>query len=166
MRVITYIIILSLFPIIVFGQTISRYTLSSAGGFFNENTSLDYSVGQIVSPTVLNSQLLTSGFQQPEFITDNNQQNDDEESKYEVNVFPNPTSDYVNIIITSEFDIENIDLNVFDITGKQIYTKIDKQKISNFTKFSIDFSTLETGEYLIQYVINNSIIKKQFVIKQ
>lgn len=156
---------LLLIPISLEAQTISRYSISSASGFYSENLSLDFSVGQIITPSVDNSQLLTSGFQQPENKTIKNEQKN-EFINYELNIFPNPTNSYTNIIITSEFEIEQINVNVYDVCGKEIFLDYNQQNLTNYQKIKINFSNVIDGNYLVLVTINQMITKNFIIVKK
>jgi Secretion system C-terminal sorting domain len=126
---------------------------------------MDFSVGQIITPNVDNSQILTSGFQQPE----NNTTKDTPESEfinYELNVFPNPTNTYTNITITSEFEIEQININVYDVSGKEIFLDYTHQNMTNYQKIKLNFSNVSEGNYLVLITINQIITKNLTVIKK
>lgn len=156
---------LLLIPISLEAQTISRYSISSASGFYSENLSLDFSVGQIITPSVDNSQILTSGFQQPENKTIKNEQKN-EFINYELNIFPNPTNSYTNIIITSEFEIEQINVNVYDVCGKEIFLDYNQQNLTNYQKIKINFSNVTEGNYLVLVTINQMITKNFIIVKK
>lgn len=156
---------LLLIPISLEAQTISRYSISSASGFYSENLSLDFSVGQIITPIVENSQILTSGFQQPENKTIKNEQKN-EFINYELNIFPNPTNSYTNIIITSEFEIEQINVNVYDVCGKEIFLDYNQQNLTNYQKIKINFSNVTEGNYLVLVTINQIITKNFIIVKK
>lgn len=79
-----------------------------------------------------------------------------EEKTLDVNVYPNPTSTYVNIAID---DIAIVRVEVIDINGRQVLSKeADLRRV--------DISTLESGVYgMIMYTADNQRIVRQ-VIKQ
>ena len=70
-------------------------------------------------------------------------------------VYPNPTSDYLNIV--SAIDIKEI--NLFDINGKLI------EKFLKYKNNSIDVSSLETGNYIILFETSKGPISKFFTKK-
>ncbi|MFY1048007.1 T9SS type A sorting domain-containing protein [Chryseobacterium sp. GP-SGM7] len=72
-------------------------------------------------------------------------------------IYPNPTSDYVNI--TSEKTISEV--SIFDLTGKQInYTKGDH------TEIKIPVHQLPSGTYIIQLKNSAGILNSQKFIKK
>ena len=62
-------------------------------------------------------------------------------SFYNIDVYPNPASNVINV--RSEFTIDN--LSVFDLMGRTV-----KQQISNNKEFSLDVSDLAKGIYLVK----------------
>lgn len=77
----------------------------------------------------------------------------DENNALEINVFPNPVSDYITI--------EGEGLNHFeilDITGKVI-----EAVQTNKNKSSIDLSSLKSGLYVISIETDNGVIRRVFI---
>lgn len=72
-------------------------------------------------------------------------------------IYPNPTEG--NITITSKAQIEELEIVVYDMAGKNVYTQIVKTENQNYT----DNLPLENGIYLIK-VRNND--NKQTVFKK
>lgn len=62
-------------------------------------------------------------------------------SFYNIDIYPNPTSNVINV--RSEFTIDN--LSIFDLMGRTV-----KQQISNNKEFSLDVSDLSKGIYLVK----------------
>jgi len=75
------------------------------------------------------------------------------EETISVSIYPNPTSEYINI--KTEIEINNIEL--FDITGKQVL----KTRRTNV----INISHLQNGIYLIKIVSDKGSVIKRLVIK-
>jgi len=72
-----------------------------------------------------------------------------------INVFPNPTSEYINIE-----SINNIDkIRIFDIQSRVVFS----ENINSKTK-KINVSNFSTGVYITEIVTNNIVIRKEFVI--
>ena len=78
-----------------------------------------------------------------------------EENSQIINIFPNPTSEYINIE-----SINNIDeIRIFDIQSRVVFS----EKINSKTK-RINISNLSTGIYITEVLIDNIITRKKFVI--
>ncbi len=80
-----------------------------------------------------------------------------EKTKTEINVFPNPTTDIVNI--TSKKVI--INLKIIDSSGKIIY---QKKKIALRT-FKIDLSNYNAGIYFIKVNTKDKVISQKIILK-
>jgi len=112
------------FVLSVSGQEVKQQVVASAGGFDiagDNSISLSWTLGELVISTVESGGgdiVLTQGFQQSMLIIDAIQKNP--ELGVDVTVFPNPTSDLVNINFTSPLDGEtDIFLNSAD--GRLVY---------------------------------------------
>ena len=165
MKKIFLIIIFFSFTNLLVAQTISRYSISNASGFYVDDFYLDFTVGQIITPCVQNTQFLTSGFQQPIVNSKQDYQYNEKLANFDVNLFPNPINSLTNVIITSEFEINQVDIRVYDATGKELYVNCKHQNQINYKKIIIDFSNEKTGNYIISIIINKQIIKNISVIK-
>ena len=78
----------------------------------------------------------------------------EEEIVTSMHVYPNPFSNQLTIDFVSELDVTNVDINIYDLTGKiLIHTKVDLMIGSN--QIPIDVSTLPKGTYLVQF--NNGV---------
>lgn len=79
-----------------------------------------------------------------------------EEKKYtniKIDIYPNPTSDYINIIITDNKVYERIDYKIIDLKGSVISSDtIDK------LKKNINVSELSNGLYLLQFFDSNNLL--------
>ena len=73
-------------------------------------------------------------------------------------IFPIPASDYISII--SKWNIENYNLEIIDLNGKLLYSKL----ISN-PRTSVSVNEFSKGIYLLKfsYIIDN---KEQILIKK
>ena len=72
-------------------------------------------------------------------------------------VFPNPTSDLVQL--TTSSNLENATIFIKDLNGQ---VKISRQSISDH-QTSIDLSTLPTGVYLLEIAFPESVLSKRIV---
>jgi PKD repeat protein len=69
----------------------------------------------------------------------------------EINVFPNPVEDQLNVIFESD-NTQNIPLEIFDINGK-LFKAFKMNMVAGENYFSADISELSTGTYIL--VFNN-----------
>ena len=80
--------------------------------------------------------------------------------KNDINIFPNPCNDFINI--ETETKIENI--NIFDINGRLVLTK--KYNSSIQKNYEIDCSGLKQGIYYLNIMANNKKVSSNTIIIQ
>jgi hypothetical protein len=77
-----------------------------------------------------------------------------------ISVFPNPTSETINVELPQETTFSNLKLRILDLAGKEVFRTTSTQKIT-----SLNIETIEAGMYTLQvtvddrYVFNKSFIK-------
>lgn len=82
---------------------------------------------------------------------------------FNLQVFPNPVIDMLNIFIESDVN-EKIDIFIYDAMGKKVYNKNEILKSGN-NKYSLNFKDYSTGIYIIEVSSKNN--KNSFqVIKE
>lgn len=114
-----------MFSFSVCGQEIKQQVVASAGGFdvSGDNTiSLSWTLGELAIATVESGSgdiILTQGFQQSMLVINAIQKNP--ELGVKVSVFPNPTSEMVNINFSSPLSGET-DLYLNSADGRLVYT--------------------------------------------
>lgn len=163
MRTITFTFISLAFAVTnITAQSITPQVVASSGGFTqNGNYSVSWTLGEPVIATAQSgSTTLTQGFQQPNYnvtaITTQVLQG------FDVNVFPNPTSDYITVgWITNK---ENtLYITLFDLAGKMIsqksYSAADE-------KVSINLSQLASAQYLLEVKDKTNSATKIFRIEK
>jgi len=131
----------------VFNQEITNYLVSTSGGYDqNENVSISWSLGETAISTYTNGATVIEGFQAvASFVVLPSVK--EISQKFNLNIFPNPTTDYINIS-QKESNSNVLFVNIFDVTGKKI---ICDYKLNN--EISIKVSDYANGIYII--VINN-----------
>lgn len=113
-----------LFVLSVCGQEVNQQVVASAGGFEvsgDNSISLSWTLGELVITTVESGSgdmILTQGFQQSMLVIDAIQKNPD--LGVEVTVFPNPTSELVNISFAAPLDGET-ELYLNSAAGRLVY---------------------------------------------
>lgn len=75
-----------------------------------------------------------------------------------LNLYPNPTSGTVNF--SSIIELSSIDISVFDLNGREVYTG----EFNNVVSGQIDLSQLFKGIYVVQYKLNNSVTETQRIV--
>ncbi len=131
---------------IIVAQSITPQVIASSGGYSSNGTfSVSWTLGEPVIATAQNGgSTLTQGFQQPNYnitsITTENIQG------FEINVFPNPTSDYVTVEWTTNKE-NNLHISLFDLAGKMIS---EKSYSASDKKVSINMSQLASAQYILE----------------
>lgn len=80
------------------------------------------------------------------------------------NVYPNPTSDIIFISLPSTTN-ENLDIAIYDITGRLVYSENTSQLNNTTNQHQISMSALPTGLYFVQ-LKSEKLHKTIKVIKQ
>ncbi len=68
----------------------------------------------------------------------------------DINVYPNPTSDFIKIEISNNSDLNYVTTNIYNIVGKKIFSKY----IINTDVIDLDLSSYSNGIYLIELISN------------
>ncbi len=145
-----------------FAQIASPELIGSAGNtYLNGNFSLNWSIGEPVIDTYAESGIiLTQGFHQNCYVIT---AIEDLRSDIEISVYPNPTTDYINLQLISGFEIRNGDVLQYLITdfGGKI---LEEGKL--FTSIqSLNFSNFASGTFFLKILFKNRIIKTFKIIK-
>ena len=153
LRLYPILILFFSFSIQIIAQDLDHYVIGSDGGHSRNNQfSLDYTIGEVVTEfgeDTLNNVHLTQGFQQTMLAIVSVEEHVQE---IEIDVYPNPAVDYLNVSIpTLEEDMQ---FALFDMQGKLI----EQQKINN-QAFTIGFSNMSTGNYLLVFTNKDQRIK-------
>lgn len=151
-----YLIFLSFF---LHGQQITNNNISSIGVSLNSgNNEIDLTVGElIVAPLINDSISLTGGLLEGALTITS--VNEFEKNKIEFTVYPNPTSNIINIEVLSNLD--NLLVEIYNSNGQSIKKYIINKKISQ-----LDLSTYQQGIYYIQIFQKNQLISYKKIIKQ
>lgn len=84
-----------------------------------------------------------------------------EANNYSISIFPNPTSDIINIAMENTLE-KNISLKIVSIDGKVLKTL----HVANNDKAQIDISSFSLGTYLLNFYSKDILISSKRVIKQ
>ena len=147
----------------IFSQSISREVNASTGEYFiNSNSSISWTLGEIVTETfVSDDNTLTQGFQQSLLYVFSINENTD--SIFIINVFPNPTNSILNININSKIKT-SLSLKLFDIHGNCLFDKeINGNK--NFYE-KINFSNYRNSMYLLKIISSKNNFVKSYKIQK
>jgi len=152
---------LSVFAFTTNAQSISGYSIGSAAGFFNENVSLNYNLGQI---NIVDNPYFKSVL--TDFITEGDTISSSQNNNILLKCFPNPTTDYLNISITSKYDVDDIKISVFDNRGIVQNVNFTQNNSDNYSILKLNVKNFKTGVYFGLIKINNSYMKNfTFIIE-
>lgn len=125
-------------------QSISPEVIASAGEHFdNGTTQLSWTLGEVVIDTYDNgTNILTQGFHQTQLTVTSVEES---LSDVRMNMYPNPTSEFLNIELGNNEN--DINLQLFDMSGKLVH----KDVINAYdTKYVLPMQSVATGNYLVQ----------------
>jgi len=77
----------------------------------------------------------------------------------EIAIYPNPTKNIVNIRLANS--VNNFDVRVYDLVGKEVYRSNDFSESSNV--FEVDLSSISIGVYLIQINADGRLLTKKIM---
>ena len=153
LRLYSILILFIAFSTHVTAQDLDHYVIGSDGGHSSNNQfSLDYTIGEVVTEfgqDSANRNHLTQGFQQTMLAIVSVEEHVQD---IEIDVYPNPAVDHLNVSIPTLQ--EDMQFALFDMQGKLI----EQQKI-NSEAFTIGFSNMSTGNYLLVFSNKDQRIK-------
>ena len=140
-------------------QDLDHFVIGTDGGYAGNNQfSLSYTIGEVITELgrdTINNVDLTQGFQQS-YISIVSVE--DHLIDIEINVYPNPAVDFLNVQIGDLTDVENYSL--FDMSGKLIENKPISSK-----QFKIGFQQVSMGTYFIVFLNKEKKLKTIKVLK-
>lgn len=78
--------------------------------------------------------------------------------------YPNPASEYVSISLSKLSSNQKATIHIFDITGNKIHSI--QIPTNNSNNVNIPVSHLKNGVYILQYILNNQLIRTDKLIIQ
>ncbi len=140
-------------------QSLSPTVLSSSGGFESSGgTSLSWTTGEVMIQSFSDgSAMLTQGFHQGN-ITVSTAVDEMSESAMDVQIYPNPVNDILNVKFKNMVD-QTIQVRLVDLTGKTILTR-EFSDPSNTQRLNL--SPVSSGTYMLE--VNTGQKRKVFKI--
>ncbi|MBL6963546.1 MAG: T9SS type A sorting domain-containing protein [Bacteroidetes bacterium] len=142
-------------------QELAPVVIASAGkDVSNGGKRMAFTVGELVVSTESNGNYtLTQGFHQPPSLYFTSVRNDIH-SEISIHLFPNPTSDIVNVSIRSVMFEQECRVDIYNLYGQKVYPPYNRFALSNGENISIDLSEMRHGAYFIR--IFNPTTQKQY----
>lgn len=81
-----------------------------------------------------------------------------------VSIYPNPADTAITLCYTKH-KAENATICIFDMSGKQLITIAEIEKVTGRQTIDIPVDDLQSGTYLLRIKINDEIAVKQIVVK-
>jgi hypothetical protein len=155
-----YTIVLVFLTIHAFSQQVSPEVIASAGDHFeNNDISLSWTLGEPVISTFTGDYILTQGFHQDLYII--TAIDEVEVSQLDIQIFPNPTPDFVNIQINqNQKDLGNIKIQLLDLKGS-LLQEVELSKLTDQTKLNLQ--SYQRSQYYLRIIINDKIITYKIV---
>lgn len=92
-----------------------------------------------------------------------NQMQNANSSQVTISIFPNPTSDQLNVITEGEIIFGTVE--VIDLTGKMIKTQSNVFSHSNGSNVTLSVHELKSGMYFIRFKTDKNIYVKRFQVR-
>jgi hypothetical protein len=146
----------------VMAQKIDPQVLSTAGTRFQGSTiNIDWTLGEFAITTIKGSaNIITQGFHQPNYVI--TKLNDLTDNPGIISVYPNPTSDLIQIKMT--FDkVRLVQARLMDIHGKLIWNNQFKGQRIDETSSLKDLSN---GIYILNFFIDDNQSTQAFKISK
>ncbi|NOR88490.1 MAG: T9SS type A sorting domain-containing protein [Bacteroidales bacterium] len=145
--------------LITYSQQISPEVIASGGDHFENNgVSLSWTIGEPVISTLESDYTLTQGFHQDFYII--TAIDETEMENISVNIFPNPTKDFINIEWKSQTN-EKVDIQLLDMNGRVLQ---EKSFNTSSDGMKINLNSFERSNYLLR-ITNGHQIKTYKIIK-
>lgn len=145
-------IIAVLFTFNLNAQQLSRSVVTAAGDYSsNGGYSLSSTIGEVITETYRtadSSRYLTQGFQQWDdeqvFVKQIN-------TGLDLNIFPNPTSNYINIRMSAEL-AGTVELQLYDMIGNTLNIMKSANYLQGRVVYTYNISALPAGIYLLRAI--------------
>ena len=85
----------------------------------------------------------------------------DETVQAGISIYPNPTQSDIIINLDQDIDIQNVEIQLFDIYGKQL-----SSKMANAFQVEFSLSDYANGMYMLRIIENGNVIASTKIVKQ
>lgn len=134
----------------------AQEVVSTQGGSYSTaNGNIDFTIGEVIINTATDgTNTLTQGFHQTNW---NFLGLDDHAPEYQATIFPNPSSEVINVQTTS---FENVSYSLYDAQGKLVLQSVLSGELT-----PIAVSELPVGSYHLTLANESNILKTFKLIK-
>jgi hypothetical protein len=147
--------------LVVFSQSIQRFSFASGAGMNGSTLLLESNIGELMVDTYNSgTNLLTQGFIQ----------NDDFLLDYTTNlraiqgkVFPNPVSSFLNLELEMLAYTE-LSIEVYDMLGKKQTVQINKHFKGSKVVYELNFENINSGFYFVKVISADNRFNEVFKI--
>ncbi|MCK4568717.1 MAG: T9SS type A sorting domain-containing protein [Bacteroidales bacterium] len=98
-----------------------------------------------------------------DFQTDDDTGIEDIVANAEVKVYPNPFSNYTNIVITT-LEVSHIKVNMYNILGELVYQADEGIHAAGEQMIRLSGENLQNGVYFVQLMVNEQVITERVTI--
>ncbi|MEL6592285.1 MAG: T9SS type A sorting domain-containing protein [Bacteroidota bacterium] len=136
--------------------SLERQVVGTAGNYSSGgNVQLSATVGEAVTETKISGSIvLTQGFQQPDRNFGQTGIEDLMELVVNYEVFPNPTSDRLNVTLESEKPVK-LQLRIYDMSGRLLPSYTQRVEGTGKMESQLSIATLAEGIYLLSFLDEN-----------
>ncbi|MFC2136673.1 T9SS type A sorting domain-containing protein [Bacteroidota bacterium] len=151
--------------IMAFGQSASPALIATSGNYYMnmDSISMSWSIGEVITETLeSSSNILTQGLYQTNPGTGSGPQSVDDlfVDGLDINVYPNPFSDQINIFWKNVTEL-NFIIEIYDLTGNLVLNKeLPGKKINE----KLDMSTYPASIYVLK-IISDEFVKSYNIVK-
>jgi len=146
-----------------YAQNVAPEVFASSGASgFTDNASIAFTIGEpLVETLSSNNTVVTQGFHQTNIIITGLRENLAFVGELQLNVYPNPTSERVSIELSSNSQLKDFNLIMYDLFGKQHIV----EKLRPNLVMDIDVSTLRSGIHMITIINANGAFVQAFKLQ-
>lgn len=132
-------------------QQVIHHSINSGGTTLSGNNSVGFIVGQLVVEPMGNDSL-SLGHGYDDLVITNISDEYSTENDLNISVYPNPSNKELNIAL-NEIEYNQIIFELYDMSGKQLIYKSEKNKTPNVY---LDMSNFVQGTYILHITLDNT----------
>jgi len=87
------------------------------------------------------------------------------ESKEGLKVYPNPADELVNIVYTSDSYLDDVALDIINISGQTVHSEVRSSSDNHSSIWSVSVSDFIAGEYIIRIRTSEKVIHEKLLVR-